>query len=218
MAENSRDTPDVTPGVEPPSAMEHALQEEVRRREETIESRPGDGRHAERSGGRRDRGRPERGERKLADDDEPSGSPGWGHGLFLVLLVDVVAIAGSLPLIWFMPWDVNGGFWFAGALAIVVFTTFFGIFARTGSIRSSLAATLFLAFMMMAIFIMNVSGFRDFIFDNAFAKSVFDTVTAMVGTVLAFYMGGEAYVAATKAKEAGRTRRARLSRDKSSEV
>jgi len=50
---------------------------------------------------------------EAADDVFP---PGWGAGLAPVLVIDAIVVVGSLPLIWFTPWDVSPGFWFAGAL------------------------------------------------------------------------------------------------------
>lgn len=87
--------------------------------------------------------------------------------------------------------------------------TFAGMLATTGSMRASLAATLFLLFLVMAIFVLNIGAFGRAVSGNDFTKSVFQTLTAGFTTVLAFYFGSEAYVTATRIKEREQTKRAR---------
>jgi hypothetical protein len=140
--------------------------------------------------------------------------PGWQVALLPILAIDALVVVASLVLVWNRAWGVSGGFWFAGALVIVVFLTFGGMLSRTGSMRASLAGTLFLTFLVLAIFVLNIAGFTQFLSESPFSQSVFQTLTAGFTTVLVFYFGSEAYITATKEKARRKKRKKTTRRHK----
>lgn len=132
---------------------------------------------------------------------------GWGEGLWAVVIVDLVAVLIALWLIFEQPGGFIPGAAFAGALVIVVFVTFGGVFARTGTVRTALGVTLFLTYVVLAIFLLNITAFAEHVEKFRLPEEVFQTLTAAFTTVLVFYFGSEAYVVATSIREKQKTKR-----------
>jgi hypothetical protein len=155
----------------------------------------------------------ERSQRRLRDRRESEGAedssePGWHHGLAWILLVDAVLV--FLMLQWLQNDDFFGigrATWFAATVSAFGIWNFVGFFARTGEIRSALAASVFIVWIVLFSVVINVEEFREQLEGSAFVESVWDLFNRTVAVVMAFYFGSEAVVQGIKLWQGGRTTR-----------
>lgn len=144
---------------------------------------------------------------RIAVDDDDT-EPGWGFGFWAVLVADVALIA--FMLVW-LPRDSFLGpardVWFAVTISALGVGNFLAFFARTGAVRSALAASTFLVWVVMFAMVTNIEDFRNQLEGNDFVKSSWDLFHRNVAVLMAFYFGSEAVVQGVKLWQGGRTLR-----------
>jgi hypothetical protein len=134
---------------------------------------------------------------------------GWIHSLPLILALDLVAAIGGAFLVQHETFGVADGLWLATTLVVISMVTFFGFFARTEDMRSTIAATFVIVYLTLLSHFINASGLRAAV-ESEVGGSLLDTFTTMVTTIVAFYLGAEAAIRGTEIVQRQKTARQEL--------
>lgn len=133
----------------------------------------------------------------MTDDNAPQWAS-WIIILITGLLLSAVVVAAVIISI--IRNDIAS---IAAAIPLIAIITFSGVYQDTRRLRHAIAASMVLTYMSLLGFFFNTKVTSSLDSSNSL-KELYDTFTPLVGTVIAFYFGADAYekAAATKSGNA----------------
>jgi hypothetical protein len=115
-----------------------------------------------------------------------------------VALLDIVVLAVGVGLTYVHAIGEGGT---AVAIPAIGIFTFAGFYYATTDVRTAIAATFVILYVVILTTLLLDSNLRDVVQSNDFAKSLVSQFTTLVGTVVAFYLGAAAIVRRTELQE-----------------
>jgi hypothetical protein len=118
--------------------------------------------------------------------------------ILIVAAVDI-GIFGIGVLLTYVDGIGDGGTAFA--LVAIGVLTFAGFYFATEEMRPTIAATFVVLYIVLLTTLLLDGHLRDYVSQSEFARSLITQFTALVGTVVAFYLGASAIVDRTKIQQ-----------------